>query len=51
MLPLREFNHLLERLEELEDICLFDAGKRDKKLSLPADQTFKLVEAKRKKRQ
>jgi len=50
VLPIKEYNHLLEELEELEDIRLYDIAKKDKSPSIHADKAFKLIEAKRKKK-
>ena len=48
VLPVKEFNNLMEELEELEDIRLYDAAKSSKEASVPIDKAFKSIEAKRK---
>jgi PHD/YefM family antitoxin component YafN of YafNO toxin-antitoxin module len=48
VLPLEEFKTIMEELEELEDIKLYDEAKADDKPSIPIDEAFKLIEAKRK---
>jgi PHD/YefM family antitoxin component YafN of YafNO toxin-antitoxin module len=49
VLPAKEFDTLLEELEELEDIRLFDAAKKkDSGERIPMDKAFKMIEAKRK---
>ncbi len=49
ILPIQEFNDILAHLEELEDIQLYDEAKQDKSPSIPIDEAFKKIEAKRKK--
>ena len=50
ILPMKEFKNIMEELEELEDIKLYDKAKASKESSLPIDEAFKLIEAKRKKK-
>ena len=50
LLPIREYNTLVEELEELNDVRLYDAGKADKGAAIPAKEAFKLLDAKRKKK-
>ena len=50
VLPVREFNTIMDELEELEDIRLYDEAKASGETSVPIDEAFKLVEAKRWKR-
>ena len=47
ILPINEYNTLIEELEELDDIRLFDEAKEDKEPSLPIDEAFKIIESKR----
>ena len=50
ILPAKEFDTLMEELEDLEDIKLYDeAKKNDTGERIPMDEAFKLIEAKRKK--
>jgi len=49
LLPVNEYERLLKEAEELEDIRLFDESKADKAPSVPADEAFKMIEAKRMK--
>ena len=37
----------MEELEELEDIKLFDEAKKSNEPSIPIDDAFKMIEAKR----
>lgn len=50
ILPIKEYNKMVEDLEELEDIKLFDEAKKSNEPSIPIDDAFKMIEAKRKKR-
>ena len=47
VLPMKEFKTLLEELEELEDIRLYDEAKKSNEPSIPIDDAFKMIEAKR----
>jgi PHD/YefM family antitoxin component YafN of YafNO toxin-antitoxin module len=48
VLPLKDFNAIMEELEELEDIKLYDEAKKANEPSIPIDDAFKMIEAKRK---
>jgi len=48
VLPVEEFKTIMEELEELEDIKLYDEAKATDEPSFPIDEAFKLIEAKRK---
>jgi len=48
ILPQNEFDDLMEELEELDDIRLYDeAKKNDTGERIPMEEAFKIVEAKR----
>jgi hypothetical protein len=50
ILPMKEFQTILEELEELEDIKLYDqAKKKDDGVRIPMEEVFNKIEAKRKK--
>ena len=49
ILPINEFSTLIEELEELEDIRLYDAGKNDKEPAIPKTKAMEMIEAERKK--
>lgn len=49
VLSAKEFDNLMEELEELEDIKRYDAAKKRKQVFTDADKAFKQIEAKRKK--
>lgn len=51
ILPQNEFDSLMEELEELEDIRLYDeAKKNDTGERIPMDEAFKIIEDKRRKK-
>lgn len=48
LLPMKEFQSILEELEELDDIKLYDkAKKNDDGVRIPMDEAFRKIEAKR----
>ena len=48
LLPIKEFQTILEELEDLEDIKLYDkAKKNDDGVRIPMDEAFRKIEAKR----
>jgi hypothetical protein len=49
VLPAVEFENILEELEELEDIRLYDDAKKKKQVFVDATTTFERIEAKRNK--
>jgi len=50
VLPMKDYKKIMEELEELEDLRLYDEAMADKGPSVPADKAFKLIDAKRKKK-
>ncbi|CAN1557615.1 hypothetical protein MCETHM1_02474 [Flavobacteriaceae bacterium] len=49
LLPIKKYNKMIEQLEDLHDIKLYDEAKRDDDGSrIPIDQAFKIIEEKRK---
>ena len=48
VIPIKDFKAIMEGLEELEDIKLYDEAKKSKEPSIPIDDAFKMIEAKRK---
>lgn len=48
VLPMEEFKNMIEELEELEDIRLYDEAKTTDEPSIPIDQAFRIIEAERK---
>lgn len=50
ILPMKEFEIIMEELEDLNDVKLYDLAKSDKEPSVPLDKAFAMIEAKRKKK-
>jgi hypothetical protein len=48
ILPLKDFEAILDELDELDDIKLYDKAKKSNEPSIPIDEAFKLIEEKRK---
>ncbi len=49
ILPIKDFKAIMEELDELEDIKLYDEAKKSNEPSTPIDIAFKKIEAKRKR--
>lgn len=49
ILPIKEYEKMLEELDELEDIRLFDSAKKQSSERVPIKEAFKKLDAKRKK--
>lgn len=47
ILPIKDFQTLIEELEDLYDQRLYDEAKADNESSIPIDDAFKLLDAKR----
>lgn len=47
ILPIQEYHKLIEELEELEDIRLFDQAKEDDEPSIPLEEAFAIIEKQR----
>ena len=48
VIPVQAFEQMLEELEELHDIRLYDEAKATNEPSIPIDEAFQMIEAKRK---
>ena len=48
ILSAKEFDSIMEELEEMEDIKLYDEAKKSNEPSIPINDAFKMIEAKRK---
>lgn len=49
VLPQKEFDTIMEELEDIEDVRLYDEAKReDTGERIPMEEAFKMIEAKRK---
>lgn len=49
ILPIKDYNQMVDDLEELEDIKLYDQAKEGKQEFVDAEQAFKEIEESRKK--
>jgi len=49
ILSIKEFQAIMEEIDELEDIKLYDATKKDLDSLTPIDEAFKIIESRRKK--
>ena len=51
ILPMKDYEKMIEELDDLEDVRLYDAAKKtDTGERIPMDEAFKLIEAKRKRK-
>lgn len=51
ILPIKDYEKILEDLEDLEDVRLYDEVKKsDTGERIPMEEAFKMIEAKRKKK-
>lgn len=48
VLSIKDFKAIMDELEELEDIKLYDEAKESNEPSVLMDEAFKMIEAKRK---
>ena len=48
ILPIKEFEQMMEELAELHDIELYDKAKAANEPSVPIDEAFQMIETKRK---
>ena len=51
ILPIKEYNKMVDELEELVDIKLYDAAKKGEQEFMDAEQAFKEIEEKREQKQ
>lgn len=49
VLPIKEFKTIMEELEELEDIKLYDESKNDNEPAIAKKKAMAMIEAERKK--
>lgn len=50
VIPIKMYENLLDKLDELEDIRLYNEAKKNEGSYIPIDEAFKIIEAKRKKK-
>ena len=49
IIPAKQFNSIMEELDDLDDIKRYDVAKKRKQTFVDAETVFKKIEAKRKK--
>jgi hypothetical protein len=50
LMPIKKYNKLMEYLDDLEDVRLYDQSKKeDDGVRIPIEEAFKIIEANRKK--
>lgn len=47
VLPIKDFNMLIEELEDLYDQRLYDEAKADNEPSIPLEEAFKMLDSQR----
>ncbi len=47
VLPIKDFEAIMEELDELEDIKLYEEAQKSNEPSIPIDEAFKIIEANR----
>jgi hypothetical protein len=45
VLPIDDFEAIMEHLDDLEDVRLFDEAKKSEEPSIPADEAFEMIES------
>lgn len=50
VIPIKTYEKLLDKLDELEDIRLYNEAKKNEEGYIPIDEAFKIIEEKRKKK-
>ena len=48
ILPISRYRKMIEELEELDDIKVYDEAKKDNEPSIHIDEAFEMIEKKRK---
>ena len=48
VLPIKMYEKLLDKLDELEDIRIYNEAKKNEENYIPIDEVFKIIEVKRK---
>ena len=51
ILPIKEYNKMVDDLEDLEDVKLYDAAKKGDQEFIDAEQAFREIEEKRGQKQ
>ena len=48
VLPIKDFEAMMEQLDDIEDAHLYDAAKKSKEPTIPIDEAFEMIYALRK---
>lgn len=49
VIPIKMYEKMIDKLDELEDIRLYNEAKKNEESYIPIDEAFKIIEEKRKK--
>lgn len=50
VIPIDEYERIVEELEDLEDVELYDESKADGEAPIPMEDAFKMIEASKKRK-
>ena len=50
VIPIKMYEKMIDKLDELEDIRLYNEAKKNEENYIPIDEVFKIIEVKRKKK-
>lgn len=50
VIPIKMYEKMIDKLDELEDIRLYNEAKKNEESYIPIDEAFKIIEEKRKKK-
>lgn len=50
VIPIKMYEKMIDKLDELEDIRLYNEAKKNEESHIPIDEAFKIIEEKRKKK-
>lgn len=50
VIPIKMYEKMIDKLDELEDIRLYNEAKKNEEGYIPIDEAFKIIEEKRKKK-
>jgi hypothetical protein len=48
VLPIKDFEAMMEQLDDIEDVRLYDEAIKSKESSIPIDEAFEMIDALRK---
>jgi len=50
ILPIKDFEAMMDQLDDIEDVRSYDAAKMSKESSIPIDEAFEMIDALKKGR-